>query len=136
MSSPGAGCERSSSMYGQKKRVALLVLNLLLGNGDGTFQPGVTVLLDIDPYSVVAGDFNNDHKMDLALSGLGRDLNGDGIRDSAGGTAVLLGNGDGTFQNHGALLPLSLSLAADFNQDSRLDLAVARFPGFDVFLGN
>jgi hypothetical protein len=112
------------------------VLNVLLGNGDGTFQPGVTVLLDIDPYFVVAGDFNNDHKMDLALSGLGRDLNGDGIRDSAGGTTVLLGNGDGTFQNHGALLPLSLSLAADFNQDSRLDLAVARFPGFDVFLGN
>lgn len=111
------------------------VLNVLLGNGDGTFQPRVTVPLDVDPYFIVAGDFNSDLKWDLALSGLGRDLNGDGVRDSAGGTAVLLGNGDGTFQNHGPLLPLSLSLAADFNQDARLDLAIVQFPGFDVFLG-
>ena len=112
------------------------VLNVLFGNGDGTFQAPVTVALDVDPYYVVAGDFNNDHKPDLALSGLGRDLDGDGIRDSAGGTTVLLGNGDGTFQNRGPLLPLSLSLAADFNQDGRLDLAVASYPGFDLFLGN
>ena len=112
------------------------VLNVLFGNGDGTFQAPVTVALDVDPYYVVAGDFNNDHKPDLALSGLGRDLDGDGIRDSAGGTTVLLGNGDGTFQNRGPLLPLSLSLAADFNQDGRLDLTVASYPGFDLFLGN
>jgi hypothetical protein len=112
------------------------VLNVLYGNGDGTFQPPATVALDVDPYYVVAGDFNNDHKADLAFSGLGRDLDGDGIRDSAGGTAVVLGNGDGTFQNRGPLLPLSLSLAADFNHDGRLDLAVASSPGFDLFLGN
>ena len=112
------------------------VLNVLLGNGDGTFRPRVTVTLeDIDPYYVIAGDFNNDHKWDIALSGLGRDLNGDGIRDSVGGTTVLLGNGDGTFQGHGPLLSLSLSEAADFNQDGRLDLVVVQFPGFDVFLG-
>jgi hypothetical protein len=112
------------------------VLNLLLGNGDGTFQQPVTVTLDeIDPYYVIAGDFNNDHKWDIALSGLGRDLDGDGSRDSVGGTTVMLGNGDGTFQKHGPLLSLSLSEAADFNQDGRLDLVVAQFPGFDVFLG-
>jgi hypothetical protein len=112
------------------------VLNVLLGNGDGTFQPPVTVTLDdIDPYYVIAGDFNNDRKWDIALSGLGRDINGDGFRDSAGGTAVMLGNGDGTFQKHGPLLLLSLSEAADFNQDGRLDLVVVQFPGFDVLLG-
>jgi hypothetical protein len=112
------------------------VLNVLLGNGDGTLQPPVTVTLDdIDPYYVIAGDFNNDHKWDIALSGVGRDLNGDGFRDSAGGTTVMLGNGDGTFQKHGPLLSLSLSEAADFNQDGRLDLVVVQFPGFDVLLG-
>ena len=112
------------------------VLNVLLGNGDGTFQPPVTVTLDdIDPYYVIAGDFNNDHKWDIALSGLGRDLNGDGFRDSVGGTTVMLGNGDGTFQKHGPLLSLSLSEAVDFNQDGRLDLVVNQFPGFNIFLG-
>ena len=107
---------------------------MLLGNGDGAFRPRVTVTLeDIDPYYVIAGDFNNDHKWDIALSGLSRDLNGDGIRDSVGGTTVLLGNGDGTFQGHGPLLSLSLWEAADFNQDGRLDLMVVQFPGFHVF---
>src|SRR6266481_4245999 len=77
-------------------------VSILLGNGDGTFQAArnfgagkqTETIDDIDPYYVVAGDFNNDHKWDIALSGLGRDLNGDGFRDSAGGTTVLLGNGD------------------------------------------
>jgi hypothetical protein len=32
-------------------------------------------------------------------------------------------------------MPLSLSVADDFNQDARLDLVVIAFPGFDLFLG-
>ena len=111
------------------------VLNLLFGNGDGTFQPPFTVALDVDPYYIVAADFNNDHKPDLVLFGLGRDLDGDGIRDSAGGIEALLGNGDGSYQlgtlfgTNGANL-----VAADFNQDGNLDLATDNF-GVDVYLG-
>jgi hypothetical protein len=109
------------------------VLNVLFGNGDGTFQAPVTVALDVDPYYVVAGDFNNDHKSDLALFGLGRDLDGDGIRDSAGGIAVLLGNADGTFQAGALFGAPGISLVvADFNRDGSLDLAA----GQDIFLGN
>jgi FG-GAP-like repeat len=111
------------------------VLNLLFGNGDGTFQPVFTVALDVDLYYVITGDLNNDHKIDVALLGLGRDLDGDGIRDSPGGIEVLLGNGDGSFQ-HGTLFGTNGAnlAAADFNQDGNLDLATDNF-GVDVYLG-
>src|SRR6266436_10222171 len=100
------------------------VLNVLLGNGDGTFQlPFTVALADIDPYYVVAGDFNNDHKWDVAVSGLGRDLNGDGTRDSAGGTTILLGTGDGSFQEPTSNTVVGgVGNAVDFNGDGKLDL--------------
>ena len=72
----------------------------------------------IGPTSVVAGDFNNDGKLDLAVG-------------SSGGVSVLLGNGDGTFQRPlSVALPKGIALiasrhlvAADFNRDGKLDLA-------------
>lgn len=67
---------------------------VLLGNGDGTFQPPV-------PYGsggnsanfVVVADFNGDGIADLAISNLGPSAGG-----GAGVVSLLLGNGDGTFQ--------------------------------------
>ena len=52
---------------------------------DGTFQPPTTHPSGQYPNSVVAGDFNGDGILDLALS--------------SGGLAIFLGNGDGTLQS-------------------------------------
>ena len=62
-------------------------VSVLLGNGDGTFQPQVTYAVGLGPDAIVAGDFNGDGRTDLAVA------NG-----SDGTVSVLLGNGDGTFQ--------------------------------------
>lgn len=73
-------------------------VSVLLGNGDGTFQTGVAYNLDgSNPFSVAVGDVNSDGKPDLVVS--------QGCIDQQcdkSGVAVLLGNGDGTFQLAGA----------------------------------
>ena len=62
-------------------------MSVLLGNGDGTFQPQVTYAVGSDPIAIVAGDFNGDGHLDLAVA-----------NDVDSTVSVLLGNGDGTFQ--------------------------------------
>ena len=76
-------------------RIDLAVVNedddtvsVLLGNGDGTFQPQVTYAVGSDPDAIVAGDFTGDGQLDLAVANCGYDDD----------VSVLLGNGDGTFQ--------------------------------------
>ncbi len=61
---------------------------MLLGNGDGTFQPQVTYAVGTIPTAIVAGDFNGDGHLDLAVAN----------RQRSDTVSVLLGNGDGTFQ--------------------------------------
>jgi hypothetical protein len=98
-------------------------VGILLGNGDGTFQMPLALRPgQID--SLLAGDFNGDGKLDLATLGT-----------TSGGGAVVnvfLGNGDGTLQParsswiHGGFFQGATrsAVAADFNHDNHLDLAV------------
>lgn len=68
---------------------------LFTGKGDGTFNPGVlAVSLSSDAGGIAAADFNGDNKLDLVVTmPFGPIPPGSGA-----GFAVLLGNGDGTFQ--------------------------------------
>jgi uncharacterized repeat protein (TIGR01451 family) len=92
-------------------------VSVLLGNGDGTFQPSVNYGAHTQPVSLAVADFNGDGKPDLAAANFG-----------SGDVSVLLGNGDGTFQlavNFGAdSFPQSVA-AGDLNGDGRADLVVA-----------
>jgi hypothetical protein len=96
-------------------------VSILLGNGNGTFQTQVAYPAGTSPVTGATADFNGDGKLDLAIA----NENGRTI-------SILLGNGDGTFQapvahafaasghSHSA----SSVIAADFNEDGNMDLAV------------
>ncbi len=90
-------------------------VSVLLGNGDGSFQPAQTFQTPSDPVFVAVGDFNGDGILDLAVSGY-----------ASGFVSVLLGNGDGTFQPARSVVTGRWETVAvgDFNGDGILDLAV------------
>jgi hypothetical protein len=103
-------------------------ISVLLGNGNGTFQPAVSYSTGTAPSSVAVGDFNHDGKLDLAVSNSG-----------SADVSVLLGNGDGTFQaalNFATASGPSSVAVGDFNHDGKLDLAVSSSGGVSVLLGN
>ncbi len=111
---------------------------VLLGNGDGTFQAPVTYSPGNDSaFFVAVGDFNGDSKLDLAVV---RSCDFAECPSPGDSVAVLLGNGDGTFQSpviYSSAGFGAMSVAVgDFNEDGNLDLAVADDFSVGVLLGN
>ena len=96
-------------------------VNVMLGHGDGTFDPPASYTVGWVPSWIATGDFNRDGHPDLVTAN-----NGGG---SAGTTvSVLLNKGDGTFwtaTNYTVGSYPSCVVADDFNGDNKLDLAVA-----------
>ena len=105
-------------------------VSVLLGNGDGTFQPQRAFSTGSNPYAVALGDFDGDGILDLLIA-----------NEADNTVSVLLGNGDGTFQPQKTYAtgssPCSIALG-DFNGDGHLDAAVANNGGgtVSVLLGN
>jgi len=105
-------------------------LAVLLGNGDGSFQAAAIYAVGFSPWSVAAGDFNGDGKLDLVTAD----------SEPPGFASVLLGNGDGTFQSAvsydaGGLNSGSVAVG-DFNNDGKLDLAIGHDEGVSILSGN
>src|SRR5712691_4279164 len=95
---------------------------VLLGNGDGTFQPAKNIYFASGggfPWYIAEGDFNGDGKPDLVVSNVDSNT-----------VSVLLGNGDGTFLP-AVSFPVGPNpwyfAVGDFNGDGKLDLAVAYY---------
>ena len=116
-----------------------------LGNGDGSFQSPVKYLSGgFGTSSIKVGDLNGDGKLDLV-----RLLTASASTATPeGNVAVLLGKGDGTFQqatpyDSGAQDATSVSLA-DLDNDGHLDVVVSNLCDIDpcldgrvgVLLGN
>ena len=102
---------------------------VLLGNGDGTFQPATQLLVGgstlYGPGEVLYDDFNNDGNLDMASAGV----------------RLALGNGDGTFAAAQVFEsgPTEADVAlGDVNRDGKTDVVTSsrNAGGINVLLGD
>jgi uncharacterized protein (TIGR03437 family) len=109
---------------------------VLLGNGDGTFQPPLPVAGCSQVTDAQLADLNGDGIPDLAVTC----LIGGFLIPVGAYLAILPGNGDGTFgtgSSYGlGFTPWAVLTIGDFNQDGKPDVAAAEGGGLTVLLND
>jgi len=105
-------------------------ISVLLGEGNGSFRTPLTVSTTDGPWALLAADTSNDGKLDLLVAT-------PGYEQTENQLVVLLGNGNGTFNTPVGYSvssePVALA-AGDFNNDLKLDVAVAAESGEAICL--
>jgi len=104
-------------------------IDVLMGNGDGSFKAKQQIAVGVYPASVTIADVNRDGKADLIV----------GVDRTNSFVGVLLGNGDGTFkQEHTFAVGQfpDAPVVGDFNGDGAPDLAVTTENNVAILLGN
>ncbi|HZR59235.1 MAG TPA: FG-GAP-like repeat-containing protein [Terriglobales bacterium] len=117
-------------------------LNIMLGKGDGTFQPPITTSIataNFFPEAIAVGDFNGNHVLDVAVWATNSNTGNAQVN-------IYLGTGTGGFTVGGVYNAPNSSnfnpgpnsiVAEDVNGDGKLDLvAMTPYNGVFVFLGN
>src|SRR5262249_43973028 len=102
-------------------------VSVLQGLGDGSFVRKVDYAVGVSPRAVVAGDFNGDSHLDLAVGNF-----------LSGTISVLLGKGDGTFAapiTVAALPGIATPATADLTGHGHMDLVAGGGSGVAVMLG-
>jgi hypothetical protein len=108
-------------------------VSVLYGSGSGIFCSSVSVKTQGGPVQSACGDFNEDGYLDVAVANLG-----------SAAISIYCGTGTGKmirtygFQTGGLAGPASI-IAADFNNDSHLDIAVTEYAGapyIDIYDGH
>jgi flagellin-like hook-associated protein FlgL len=110
-----------------------LIYYVMIGNGDGTFQPRISCDANGSVDSVEYGDFNNDGNIDLAFDS-----------DVTSATPILriaLGNGDGTYKSTSTVFSggdsgFNSIAVRDINGDGNDDLVRAGAGRIEFYLGN
>jgi len=110
-------------------------VSVLLGKGDGTFQPATSFPVGAAPNGIAAATLQSGGNIDLLVTDAGYN------ESTFGSLWVLLGKGDGTFQTpvgypaDAASGDGSSRVVTDFNGDGKLDV-VASGLSLVEFLGN